>query len=98
PPPPSPRSRRQDLFSIDNAWERLHHQVIEIRDSIFYLHDTWAWNELVERARREAEIMDQGSGRRLVTIAFWLEVTPRAGLRDAAKLNRDLDKTLLPSY
>lgn len=72
-------SRRQDLLSIDHPWERLHRRVIEIRDSIFYLHDNWAWAGLLEQAAHEAEVAARVSGSHLVMIDFWLKVARRTG-------------------
>lgn len=63
-------SRRQDLLNIDDAWERLHRRLIEIHDSIFYLHDTWACTELLEHAAREAEMTNRANKGRLAVIAL----------------------------
>jgi hypothetical protein len=91
-----PVSRWRDLVTVDDAWERAHRRVIEIRDSISYLHDTWAWPELLDGAAAYAENTAPEQRRRLVAISCWLEVTRRAARDGAPKLALDLDKKLLP--
>jgi hypothetical protein len=89
-------SRHRDVLVVDNAWERLHRRVIEIRDSIFHLHDTRAWPELLREAEKHAQSEPNPAQRRLITIASWLEVTRRAAVSQAPKQHRDVDKALLP--
>lgn len=86
----APISRRQDIFAFDNAWERLHRRIIEIRDSAFHLYDTWCWPELLEHAGRNAE------GDRIAITARWLEVARRESLAGSPKRYRSLDKAFLP--
>lgn len=88
-------SRWRDLRTVDDAWERLHRRVIEIRDSILYLHDTWVWPELLEEAARYAAAAP-GSRRRVRTIACWLETARQSARAGAPKLHRELDTALLP--
>lgn len=45
-----PVSRWRDAMTFDNAWERLHRRVIEIRVSAFHLHDSWCRPELAEES------------------------------------------------
>lgn len=92
--PPTPRAR--DLLTIDDAWERLHRRVVEIRDSVFQLHDAWAWPELLVAAQRHAEETARPERRRIVAVACWIEVTRRAALSDMPRLYRELDHELLP--
>jgi hypothetical protein len=92
-----PVSRRRDLLLVDDTWERLHRRVIEIRDSIFYLYDTWVWPDLVDQATRYAQTTAAPQRHRTVTIACWLEAARRAALIESPKQHhRDLDKAMLP--
>jgi hypothetical protein len=91
-----PTSRTRDLLTIDDAWERLHRRVVEIHDSVFYLHDAWAWPELLEAAKHHATETARPAQRRIVAMACWIEVTRRAALSGAPKLHRELDHELLP--
>jgi hypothetical protein len=93
---PPPLSRTRDLLTIDDAWERLHRRVVEIHDSVFYLHDAWAWPELLVAAKHHAEQAARPEQRRIVAVACWIEVTRRAALSGAPRLHRELDHELLP--
>lgn len=75
--PPSFVSRWWDLMMVDHVWERLHRRVIEIRDSIVYLYDAFAWPGLIDRATRYAQAVALPEERRIVALACWLEVTRR---------------------
>jgi hypothetical protein len=86
-----PMSRWQDFVTMDNAWERLHRRIIEIRDSAFYLYDTWCWPELVDRAARNAD------GDRIGVTARWLEVAKRESLAGSPKRYQPVDKDFLPA-
>ncbi|TWP50950.1 hypothetical protein FKR81_17905 [Lentzea tibetensis] len=81
-PPPS---RRRDLLTFGRSWERLHRRVVEIRDSAFYLHDTWAWPELLQQARDTPH-----------PVAHWLEVTRRDALDGAPQRHSGVGHDLLP--
>jgi hypothetical protein len=87
-----PVSRWQDMVTGDNSWERLHRRIVEIRDSAFYLYDTWVWPELLERAQQD----ESAEGRRIAVTARWLEVARRESLAGVPKRYRALDKALLP--
>ncbi|MEV5239843.1 DUF6545 domain-containing protein [Streptomyces cinnamoneus] len=52
----TPRSRTSDLLTFTNAWEQLHQRVIDIRDSITFLHDGWASPQLLQEAARHAGV------------------------------------------
>ncbi|SMC74151.1 MAB_1171c family putative transporter [Kibdelosporangium aridum] len=86
-----PMSRWQDIRTMDNAWERLHRRIIEIRDSAFYLYDTWGWPELVDQAAND------GRNDRIGVTARWLEVAKRESIAGSAKRYRSLDKAFLPA-
>ncbi|WP_308103151.1 DUF6545 domain-containing protein [Streptomyces sichuanensis] len=59
----TPRSRTADLLTFTNPWEQLHQRVIDIRDSITFLHDGWASPQLLQEAARHARGgRDEGSG------------------------------------
>jgi hypothetical protein len=90
-----PISRYRDAMMTSDAWERLHRRVIEIRDSIFYLHDTWAWPQLLEQAADYADLVSPPRQRRMVTIACWLEVTRRASLANLPKVHHNFGTALL---
>ncbi|GLZ28873.1 hypothetical protein Lesp02_10630 [Lentzea sp. NBRC 105346] len=81
-PPPA---RWRDLLTFGNSWERLHRRVVEIRDSAFYLHDTWAWPQLLHEARTAEH-----------PVAHWLEVTRRAALDGAPQRHSGVGHDLLP--
>ncbi|GHF36008.1 hypothetical protein GCM10010218_16830 [Streptomyces mashuensis] len=85
-PPPS---RTTDLLARGDSWELLHQRVIEIHDSITFLHDGWATPELLDEVGRGRE--------RLVATACWIEVTRRDAVEGLPKVHHeDLDKDLLP--
>lgn len=102
-PPPS---RRADLLAFDSAWERLHQRVIEIHDSITFLHDGWASPELLHEAGEATGAPPYSGGpgqsrlvqrQRLTAAACWIEVTRREAAAGADKLyHKELDKDLLP--
>ncbi|WP_308432116.1 DUF6545 domain-containing protein [Streptomyces cinnamoneus] len=61
----TPRSRTSDLLTFSNPWEQLHQRVIDIRDSITFLHDGWASPQLLQEAARHAGGgRDEGAGGR----------------------------------
>jgi hypothetical protein len=93
---PEPRiTRCRDLFAVNDSWERLHLRIIEIRDSIFYLYDTWASPELLAQAARYAETVAPPEHRSLLTTACWLEATRRARHCGALRLHHLLDEEIL---
>jgi hypothetical protein len=71
--------------AISDSWESLHRRIVEIRDAVHYLRDTWATDELIDEANRYA------AGRSELAVACWLEVTRRAAVADAPKLHRVLE-------
>ncbi|SDZ23616.1 hypothetical protein SAMN05421504_11119 [Amycolatopsis xylanica] len=91
-PPPS---WLRDAVATRHQWERLHRRVVEIRDSIGFLHDAWASPELLERARRHAETEAAGD-REQITLACWLAATERLSVTGAPKLYVGPDRALLP--
>ncbi|MFI9274333.1 DUF6545 domain-containing protein [Kitasatospora sp. NPDC052896] len=91
-----PRSRIADLVAVGNSWEQLHQRVIDIRDSISYLHDGWASPELLAKAAGQAPGAGGGRSGRLVAIACWIEVTRRDSMAGAPKLHAEVDQDLLP--
>ncbi|WP_329172494.1 hypothetical protein OG754_10810 [Streptomyces decoyicus] len=92
-PPPS---RGADLLDLTHAWERLHQRVIDIRDSITYLHDGWASPRLLEEARRCAAGAGAPESRRLTATACWIEATRREAVAGVPKRHLGADKGLLP--
>ncbi|MFI1971292.1 DUF6545 domain-containing protein [Streptomyces cinnamoneus] len=92
----APRSRVPDLLAFGDSWEQLHQRVVDIRDSITFLHDGWASPELLREAARHAAAATGGDGGRLVATACWIEATRRDAVRGAPKLHLELDKDLLP--
>lgn len=106
-----PGSRGLDLLAFDNTWERLHQRVVDIRDSITFLHNGWASPVLLEQASQYAAGCagkDAGGDRsghgdrsgqdreRLLAVACWIEAARRDALAGAPKLHCELDKDLLP--
>ncbi|GAB1691161.1 MAB_1171c family putative transporter [Krasilnikovia sp. M28-CT-15] len=89
-------SRASDLLAFDDAWERLHRRVVEIRDSMLYLHDTWASHDLLNAARQHVEDGPPAHRPRLLTIACWLEVTRRLAVTGRPRVYADVDRSLLP--
>lgn len=92
----TPRSRAADVLTLSNAWEQLHQRVIDIRDSITFLHDGWASPRLLEEASRKAAGTGHHERERLLAAACWIEATRRDALAGATKLHHELDKDLLP--
>ncbi|MCE7003816.1 hypothetical protein LWC34_13400 [Kibdelosporangium philippinense] len=86
-----PMSRWQDIRTMDNAWERLHRRIIEIRDSAFHLYDSWGWPELLDQAAHDAK------NERIGVTARWLEVATRESIAGSPKRYRSLDKAFLPA-
>jgi hypothetical protein len=91
-----PVSMSRDMVAFKDGWERLHRRVVEIRDSVFYLHDAWASAELLAQAVRYADAVARPEQSRLVAIACWLEATRREAALDGPKLHHDLETALLP--
>lgn len=89
-------ARREDLIPKKNSWNILHLRVIETRDSIFYLYDTWASAELIQQATQYTATLRRRKHRDVITTACWLEVTRRAALADAPRLYAQLDRSVLP--
>ncbi|MFI5776951.1 MAB_1171c family putative transporter [Nocardia sp. NPDC051570] len=89
-------SERFTLLVAGNRWEQLHRRVVEIRDSIFYLLDRWAWPELLEEANTCAQGEPNLKRQRLTAIACWLEVTRRKALAGEATLDDRVERNLLP--
>ncbi|QIS09856.1 DUF6545 domain-containing protein [Nocardia arthritidis] len=83
------------LVSRD-PWEGLHRRVIEIRDSVFYLLDRWAWPALLEEAVRCSRVEPDPKWRKMVATACWLEVSRRLALSGQAALDQHVDRSLLP--
>ena len=92
----APPSRAADLVAYDNTWERLHQRVVDIRDSITFLHDGWASPHLLHEATRFATQGTGGKHAHLVATACWIEVTRRDAAAGVPKLHHELDKSLLP--
>jgi len=92
----APPSRFRDLLTLDNTWERLHQRVVDIRDSITFLHDGWASPYLLQEATRFAAGVAGGARERLMATACWIEVTRRDSAAGVSKLHHELDKSLLP--
>ncbi|MGW7577850.1 DUF6545 domain-containing protein [Streptomyces sp. NPDC054765] len=91
-----PRSRGADLLDFSHAWEQLHQRVIDIRDSITYLHDGWASPRLLREARRCAAGTGAPGRGRLLATACWIEATRRDAMAGLAKRHLGADKGLLP--
>ncbi|GGQ80760.1 MAB_1171c family putative transporter [Couchioplanes azureus] len=90
-----PVSRTADLFVLGNTWELLHQRVVEIRDSITFLHDGWATPALLRAAAEHAA--PAGPGRqRLVAIACWVEATRRQALAGVPRAAQEPGQELLP--
>ncbi|GII95035.1 DUF6545 domain-containing protein [Sinosporangium siamense] len=87
------QSRMSELWTFKDIEELLHQRMIEIRDSITFLHDGWASPEMLQQAERHAAAA--GKPRHLA-VACWLEVTRRNALEGAPKLHHKLDRHLLP--
>ncbi|GAA1217951.1 hypothetical protein GCM10009665_04800 [Kitasatospora nipponensis] len=83
----APQARLAELLTPGDAWEHLHQRVIDIRDSIAYLHDGWASPQLLTRAAGHAAAA--GGGQPLA-MACWIEVTRRQALADEPKLHEEL--------
>ncbi|MEU4209226.1 DUF6545 domain-containing protein [Streptomyces sp. NPDC026206] len=92
----APRSRVSDVLTLSNTWEQLHQRVIDIRDSITFLHDGWASPQLLREAAQRAAGLGHRDRERLLAAACWIEATRRDALAGAAKLHHELDKDLLP--
>ncbi|ONI83049.1 hypothetical protein ALI144C_18605 [Actinosynnema sp. ALI-1.44] len=87
-----PVSRWRDIRTVDDASERLHRRIIEIRDSAFHLHDSWCHPDLVEQAATATPGDD-----RVGVTARWLEVARRESLAGAPKRYASSDKAFLPA-
>jgi hypothetical protein len=90
-----PVSRYRDLFTVTQPWVRLHRRVIDIRDSIFYLYETWASVEMIREADDfAAEIVDSRH-RRMLRTACWLEATRLAAMAGAPKRREEVDMKII---
>ncbi|MEV6599771.1 MAB_1171c family putative transporter [Actinoplanes sp. NPDC051346] len=89
-----PVSRTADLAGRGNAWELLHQRVVEIRDSITYLHDGWATPALLRDAAEHA--VGETDRQRLVAIACWVETTRREARAGAPRTDQEPGPDLLP--
>ncbi|GAB3874581.1 hypothetical protein GCM10029964_016780 [Kibdelosporangium lantanae] len=72
-----------------DSWEALHRRIVEIRDSIFHLYDTWATEHLVATAHRYTNDP-------VLAVACWLEVTRRAAEDRAPRLYQVVHLPSLP--
>jgi hypothetical protein len=72
-----------------DSWEALHRRIVEIRDSVFHLYDTWATEDLVDAAHRYANDP-------VLAVACWLEVTRRAAEDKAPRLYQVAHMPTLP--
>lgn len=91
-----PRSRLVDMTTFGNTWEELHQRVVEIRDSIAFLYDSWATPHLLQEAREYAAGLVPPERARPVAISCWLEATRRMAIAEAPKRYHKLDPNLLP--
>ena len=91
-----PISRAGDLFATGYLWERLHRRVVEIRDSIVYLHDTWASPALLDQVSRYAESEAPHGRRRVLATACLLAALRRFSLDGTPKRYLKPDRSLLP--
>ncbi|OJF14458.1 hypothetical protein BG844_09665 [Couchioplanes caeruleus subsp. caeruleus] len=90
-----PVSRTADLVGFGNTWELLHQRVVEIRDSITFLHDGWATPALLRAAVDHAGKTGAGP-QRLVAIACWVEATRRQALAGVPRTAQEPGQELLP--
>lgn len=72
-----------------DSWEALHRRIVEIRDSVFHLYDTWATEDLVDTAHRYTDDPE-------LAVACWLEVTRRAAEDKAPRLYQLAHMPALP--
>ncbi|MEV8504841.1 MAB_1171c family putative transporter [Actinoplanes sp. NPDC051475] len=91
-----PRSRPADLLSSGDSWELLHQRVVEIRDSITFLHDGWATPRLLGEAAEYAVDVAEPSRERLVAVACWIEATRREARTGAPRIDQEPGQGLLP--
>ncbi|SFQ71242.1 hypothetical protein SAMN05421810_11433 [Amycolatopsis arida] len=91
-----PESRVADLLAVRNGWERLHQRVVEIRDSISFLHSGWASPELLRAATDHAVEVAPPGRERLTATAAWIEATRRAALAEVPRSHHELGAELLP--
>src|SRR5205814_10373351 len=89
-------SRRRDLLATGDPWEQLHRRVIEIRDRVFYLYDSWASKTLLAEANAYVSSLPKVKRPELLAVACWLEVTRRAALAGQPKARDRLDNTRFP--
>ncbi|MFC7304475.1 DUF6545 domain-containing protein [Streptomyces monticola] len=92
----TPQSRMSDLLTFRNSWELLHQRVIDIRDSIIFLRDGWATEQLLRQAAQQAPDADRHERDRLLATACWIEAARRDALAGAPKIHEELQQDLLP--
>ncbi|MDQ8702859.1 hypothetical protein RCO28_10205 [Streptomyces sp. LHD-70] len=92
----TPQSRLSDLLTFRNSWELLHQRVIDIRDSIIFLRDGWASEELLREAARHIQESELRERERLLATACWIEAARRDALAGEPRRHEEVHSGLLP--